>query len=64
MQLDGEQGVEVAGIFNPFDWFNGNNQKDIERMDTGSDEPITNQGKVGNTIMNRNRKLKQMLDSI
>ena len=64
MQSNGEQGTEVAGLFNIFDWSNGNNQKDIERMDAGSDEPITNQGKVGNTIMNRNRKLNQMLNEL
>ena len=62
--VQGPQQVEVAGIFNPFDWFNGKNQKDIDKMNSGSDEPITNQGKTGNTIMNRNRKLKQMIDGI
>jgi len=52
----------IAGLFNPFDWFNGNNQKDIKKMDEGSDESITNQGKVGNTLMNRKRKLNQLLN--
>ena len=56
----GNKGQEIAGLFNPFDWINGNNQKDIEKMDSGSKEDITNHGKIGNTLMNRNRILQQI----
>ena len=52
------QQVEVANLFNPLSWFNGKNQKDIEKMNSGSSEEIEQKG-IGGVIMNRNRRLNR-----
>lgn len=54
---------EQANLFNPFSWFDGKNQSDIEKMESGSHEKIESGG-IGGAIMNRNRMLNQLRNEL
>ena len=58
-----ENGTEVANLFNPLSWFNGKNQSDIEKMQSGSEEKIEQKG-IGGAIMNRNRELNRLMNEL
>ena len=54
----------IAGFFNPLDWFRGENQKDIENIKGGSDEPVGGHGSHGTPLFNNIRKRNRMLDQL
>ena len=58
-----EPATEVANLFNPMSWFNGKNQEDIDKMNSGSKEKIEQRG-ISGAIMNRNRELNQLMNEL
>lgn len=56
------QEMLLAGnLLNPFDWFNGSNQKMIKNMDEGGPEEFDTKKPVG-AMMERNRRLNELMN--